>query len=286
MTNTKFRKRALLSSVAMLLVALVALGSATFAWFVDDPTADAKGLNASAQSATGLQIKTDSTPTWSHHAKIAYADANTAAANIALAPAMYNKNDGKFYSVKAASAGASGALSTDKWASVAEVTHAGNNTGVYHESITLRKTGSATAAEHVYVSGLDLGVSTSMAEAVVVMLTDGTTIWRFTKTARSSTSAIPVWNVAITTAGDGTVYTANTDTAESMAPGAYAKADAVDLGTFAAGTNVEKALDLYVYLDGDHSTVYSDNAVNVANLVSKCNFYFALDNNYAKPTMS
>ena len=30
MTNTKFRKRALLSSVAMLLVALVALGSATF----------------------------------------------------------------------------------------------------------------------------------------------------------------------------------------------------------------------------------------------------------------
>ena len=60
MTNTKFRKRALLSSVAMLLVALVALGSATFAWFTSSTTATAQGINVQTTQASELQIsKTD-----------------------------------------------------------------------------------------------------------------------------------------------------------------------------------------------------------------------------------
>ena len=57
MTNTKFRKRALLSSVAMLLVAIVALGSATFAWFSVRPDAQASGLVAATTKASSLQIK-------------------------------------------------------------------------------------------------------------------------------------------------------------------------------------------------------------------------------------
>ena len=56
MKNTTFRKKALLSSVAMLLVALVALGSATFAWFTTNPTVTAEGLKLQATAAAGLQI--------------------------------------------------------------------------------------------------------------------------------------------------------------------------------------------------------------------------------------
>ena len=56
MKNTTFRKKALLSSVAMLLVALVALGSATFAWFTQNPTVTANGLSLKATAAAGLQI--------------------------------------------------------------------------------------------------------------------------------------------------------------------------------------------------------------------------------------
>ena len=63
MTNTKFRKRALLSSVAMLLVALVALGSATFAWFVANPTATASGLAIKTEAAPGLVIASESVKT-------------------------------------------------------------------------------------------------------------------------------------------------------------------------------------------------------------------------------
>ena len=63
MKNTTFRKKALLSSVAMLLVALVALGSATFAWFTQNPTVNADGLSLKATAAAGLQILSNSEKT-------------------------------------------------------------------------------------------------------------------------------------------------------------------------------------------------------------------------------
>ena len=54
------RKKMLLSSVAMLLVAMLALGSATFAWFTTNPNATAKGLTLRATAAKGLVIQTGS----------------------------------------------------------------------------------------------------------------------------------------------------------------------------------------------------------------------------------
>ena len=60
MKNTTFRKKALLSSVAMLLVALVALGSATFAWFTQNPNVEATGLQMTTEAATGLVAITKS----------------------------------------------------------------------------------------------------------------------------------------------------------------------------------------------------------------------------------
>ena len=53
----KSRKKLLLSSIAMLLVALVALGSATFAWYITNATVTAKTTQFSAASADGLLIK-------------------------------------------------------------------------------------------------------------------------------------------------------------------------------------------------------------------------------------
>lgn len=55
MKNT--RKKMLLSSIAMLLVALIALGSATFAWYITNSTVTASTSQFSAASADGLVIK-------------------------------------------------------------------------------------------------------------------------------------------------------------------------------------------------------------------------------------
>lgn len=59
-TQKSFRKKALLSSLSMLLVSTVAVGSATFAWFTQSPTATASGLTMKATSANGLKILTES----------------------------------------------------------------------------------------------------------------------------------------------------------------------------------------------------------------------------------
>lgn len=61
---TKSRKRMLLSSIAMLLVALVALGSATFAWYVSQATVTASQSKFSATAAEGLVIRHTTSEDW------------------------------------------------------------------------------------------------------------------------------------------------------------------------------------------------------------------------------
>lgn len=58
-TQKSFRKKALLSSLSMLLVSTVAVGSATFAWFTSNKTVTADKMQVKAAAATGLQITND-----------------------------------------------------------------------------------------------------------------------------------------------------------------------------------------------------------------------------------
>lgn len=54
--KTKSRRRLLLSSLAMLLVAIVALGTATFAWFTSSTTATASNIKVETIKASELKI--------------------------------------------------------------------------------------------------------------------------------------------------------------------------------------------------------------------------------------
>ncbi len=54
--KTTSRKRLLVSSVAMLLVAMLALGTATYAWFTSSTTATASGINVRTIKSSKLQI--------------------------------------------------------------------------------------------------------------------------------------------------------------------------------------------------------------------------------------
>lgn len=54
--KTSSRKRLLISSVAMLLVAMLALGTATFAWFTSSTVATANGINVRTSKASKLEI--------------------------------------------------------------------------------------------------------------------------------------------------------------------------------------------------------------------------------------
>lgn len=60
----KSRKKMLVSSIAMLLVALVALGSATFAWYYNQNTVTASTTTFQASAADGLVIRHQKGQTW------------------------------------------------------------------------------------------------------------------------------------------------------------------------------------------------------------------------------
>ena len=95
MKNT--RKKMLLSSIAMLLVALIALGSATFAWFTSNPNAVASGLKMKASASKGLVIQTGThgqadSSFWGHTDYLDY-DSNTGLSKTTareLTPASFN----------------------------------------------------------------------------------------------------------------------------------------------------------------------------------------------------
>lgn len=55
--NSKAIKRQLLAAIAMVLVAAIALGSSTYAWFVASGTVKAEGMKVQAQTDAGLAIR-------------------------------------------------------------------------------------------------------------------------------------------------------------------------------------------------------------------------------------
>lgn len=57
--KTKSRKRLLISSVAMLLVAMLALGTATFAWFTQNTSATANEFSAKTVKASELKLSSE-----------------------------------------------------------------------------------------------------------------------------------------------------------------------------------------------------------------------------------
>lgn len=63
MKRSTFRKSSLISSVALLLVAIVAMSGATFAWFSTSTQSTASGINATTTAASSLEIA-NSTKSW------------------------------------------------------------------------------------------------------------------------------------------------------------------------------------------------------------------------------
>ena len=87
---TKSRKKILLSSIAMLLVALVALGSATFAWFTINRSVEAKSMAVTAATADGLELTIDNGAHWGRTKTFsAWADAGNGEGTLAPVSFQY-----------------------------------------------------------------------------------------------------------------------------------------------------------------------------------------------------
>lgn len=250
MTNTTFKRRALLSSVAMLLVALVALGSATFAWFVADPTAKADGLAMKTTTSTGLVIDTqyDGNTTFTHDEDFNVQTANSGsspyAAVVTMSPVSMSET-GVMHTVEAARStnyiGKEGA----------DITVPDSTPLPYFtETIDCKTTdGSAATITKATVTFTEAANAPTIKSAFRVALLNGSTI--IATWAPSGGSKRYISN-DVAADEDGYPATALTDTRTVVATGTQ---QTISVAIAASSTTT---LTLVAYLDGEDDNCTSD----------------------------
>ncbi len=274
MTNTKFRKRALLSSVAMLLVALVALGSATFAWFTANPEANATGIKYSTTTGTGLLAKaaTD-TNGYSHNTGL-WGGAQATLPSFSLQPASIDAaadvSVTKFYTADADEDNSYKSTGTITSHNIAAVTDATGTkpTDFYAEKVYLKTTGgdSSTGTLHgIKVTYQTANTSTQkVANGVRIAILD------------KNDKLLGIWGSRGNTYAhdnEGTVaFTAATTKYTAKASGT-----AVDPNMAITGAEGVNYVTVLVFLDGEDEDVKSTQVANGAELLSALSIDFNLN---------
>lgn len=135
--KTTSRKRLLISSVAMLLVAMLALGTATFAWFTTDTTTQATGISVQT-SKKSLLLVSSRTSEWTDNLNYNF---GTDAAKKLLQPA--SSYDGANWYKAQADSGVSGAATNGEKITGVGTTAAEGN--VFCNMLNVKNTGAETA---------------------------------------------------------------------------------------------------------------------------------------------
>lgn len=292
MKKTKMRKKMLLSSIAMLMVATVSLGSATFAWFKSSPDATAEGFSMKATASNGLKVLSQTEVTADAGATFSLTDTTTFKsstilraikdvdstiktnpASISLNPvSLYAQDDSMAaFSVLAA---ADNSYAADGTAAVTSATGAVTNnantaTGDYYEEdIYTALVGAANDTDEatMKIKGLTITTATPMASGAHIAIYydnwDGSAytsklIGIYGTTANNSAKVI----TAIGTPTN-TYDNASTTTYE-------VKAQTTAANTELGGVDVtgKDKVRVVVYLDGEDSTVKSSN-IRLADIIS------------------
>lgn len=294
MTNTKFRKRALLSSVAMLLVALIALGSATFAWFVANPIVSATGLTMTTTAAPGLQVLSKSASLkqddWGYQTTLYPQDLDLQPASPYLS-GTYTDRAIAFGKIKAAGAGAhtmTTDASTNFEAATARTVDTYTNdaftytsgSDVYYEDIGFKKSGTGSGTVEIKAAAVKVQLASTgsgdIKNGIRVALTwsDGT-----------NTGLIGIWKPQ---AGDATKTWAGSTENKALTASAYADYKDSDSGATVTGLTIPvdssttigsgATIRAYIYLDGEDDEVYSDAAQALKNLVSSVSIKVSTNN--------
>ena len=275
---TKFRRRALLASVAMMLVAMLALGTATFAWFSTNPTANSTGIKMSTTTSTGLLAKAASdTSGFSHNTGLNGKDA-TATFSVQPVSFIFGAAITNYYTATATLDGNYAALpatitegSFDQSTTVAgDALTAGatNSNNIYQERIYLKTNNGATGTvTSVNVTMTVTDNALAHAARVTLLKNDGTVIgtWGRTTTAHAAVANnyIAAGHASFTT-GD-TKYTLTASgtalTGQSIA---------------VSGSETANFVTVLVWLDGMDAEVYTSQATNAAELLSSISIDFSL----------
>lgn len=235
--DTKALKKQMGAAIAMVLVAAVALGSATFAWFVSNNTVKAATSKISAQSNAPF-LKIDKTAiSESSTTSISYAE--DADAKLYPAQVVKNTTDDKplFKSAYASAANATTELTNSRY-------DVGDAAAAVAGDFAIKKSfkiGTADAKagsfKNLKVSGVELTSkgTDGLEDALSILVVCGNNWAVYKKSA------------------DGTVLTEYKDKVSA----AGVNTDGVLADAIAANSSVD--VDVYVFYDGSETNVYTDN---------------------------
>lgn len=263
--NSKAIKRQLLAAIAMVLVAAIALGSSTYAWFVASGTVEAKGMSVQAMSESGLAISFDG-QVWGTSA-----DANMSAKQLypistrdlsnwyhstAKAPSSYDAGD----SVRTKE-------NTTIYTDETNGTINENNSFVVMKEFTIRSTANGdNQAKGLYVSGVTVtGADKDATKTMSTALRVGVS---YTDTSGKKTTYIyaPVTLNAATGNTPTTSYNVYDESGKVIGNAEF-KVDTVGQNTSLLisestaipfeGTGVK--VQIFVWFEGEDRNLYSDN---------------------------
>lgn len=272
MKNTTFRKKALLSSIAMLLVAFIALGSATFAWFTANPTVTAEGISLAAETSAGLAVMSQSekdwytaaskTAVWDYKTVLNTDLENTTAKTPEDAGTIQAENAGEgaiilgapvsfdYAQDGAAVFNTTTAANEDDYARD-ETKTIGTSTSYYSEKIYFKSTvaGQTTAVKSVKTTITP--TADALAATVRVLVLD------------KDNNVIGTWN----TDGAGNTYlTGGAVSADNFtASGNGAKINGLNLTATGTGDDY---VTVYVFIDGEDDQCKTTNVTNLAEIIS------------------
>jgi hypothetical protein len=251
----------------MLLIALVALGSATFAWFVDDPNVTATGLTMKANTALGLvaQTTTDGwgSSTWKHDPALG----KNLGASVLVPVTPVKPTTGSIQWFNAAGEGyddgdldtTTGKLWALKTAGTAGELVTG---GIYYEQIKFKLEGGQTEAALKLTGCTVTGSNDAIAAGVTVAFVYGDNIIAmFNKgTADSTTSKWTGLSNGAQTAAPASGSTWDIHKSGSLGTPITIDTFTADAANNGASAVTEITLDIYVFLDGANANVKSSNA--------------------------
>ena len=267
--NSKAIKRQLLAAIAMVLVAALALGSSTYAWFVGSGTVTAEGMYVQAQSEGGLAIR------WTGQASQLWGTTASAnmTSNAAASLRPTSTYDLRNWSHATASAAANSAAKAGTYTDITTTvlgaqknTYQANNGYVLMQPFEVRSTSADRHAKGLYVSDVTV---TSATHDLDKALRVGV---RLTPKGEDPTEVAYIY-APVEEATTNYTWTNGTDShAVSLEPIGTAEngkskilADTVEI------PNVEgDAIDveIYIWYEGEDAKLYSDNYINSALHVS------------------
>ncbi len=247
--KAKSRKRLLISSIAMLLVAMIALGTATFAWFTSSTTATASGINVQTTQASDLQIS-KSDLSWG--ASVNYATTAT------FEPAS-SVNGANWFT---AEAGARDDFAKKDGTNFVALTSANKSGYVFEETLNVRNHGAAAVTGITITFSIGETPTTTGKNYVRVALVPITiTGTATTQTVTAATPAAADFQAGVFDV-DGVAYNAVSSTTEASTSITPKTTYSVSVPDLAGGSDAAAYYKLYVWFEGQDVDCADVNAGN------------------------